>query len=118
VWLLEGPADCLALRSTFENPAAVAVPGVWALKERWAPAFKDLCVFVVADRDVAGEKLRARCDELLGPVGARVLHVRVPAPYGDLDEWRRGCDCDNDLFFEALLQAVVEAEREAETSDA
>ena len=117
VWVLEGPTDVLALLSTFDTPAAVGVPGVGNFRREWVPAFEGLsAVFVVADADEAGNRLRARLDELLGPVVGTLLHVRVPAEHNDLDAWRRACACDNERFSIALLGAVMAAQSVADQS--
>ncbi len=117
-WLLEGPCDVLALQSTYEAPAALGIPGVEGFRPDWVAAFADLQgVFLVADNDPAGEKLRAQLDALFAPLTTPLLHVRVPESYNDLDEWRRGAGADNDQFDDELLAAVIVAQAERDRID-
>jgi DNA primase len=89
VVVCEGLSDVAALVNIYEEPAVVGIPGVGGFKRAWAPAFAGLDVWVIADRDEAGDQLRARIDRALASV-ASVHHVLVPQPYSDLDEWLRG----------------------------
>jgi DNA primase len=105
-WILEGAADVVALRSTYEDPAVVGIPGCESFRPEWSSAFRDLDVFILSDRDVAGERLREQLSELLKTEARSVRHVRVPEPWVDFDEWRRACSCDNDRMAAELVAAA------------
>ena len=107
--MVEGVADTVAVLAGFENPAVVGIPGVCGLKAKWAPAFRDLGVFLIADNDEAGHQLRQRADQLLRPVVRRLYHVDVPACFHDLDDWRQAIG-DNEAWAEDLVSATVMAE--------
>jgi DNA primase len=104
VVLVEGITDTAAIVNAYADPAVVGIPGVGGLKDSWAPAFADLSVYVIADRDEAGERLRSAADTILGPVAAGVAHIRVPEPYGDVAEWIAG---DGPDAFDSVLGAVA-----------
>ena len=106
VFIVEGPSDVMAMLSTWDAPAVVGIPGVGAFLPAWVPCFAGLGrVYVVADNDEAGQKMRDRLDLLLGPVVGQISHVRVPEPFVDVDEWRRGIGSNGD-FAEAFTIAA------------
>jgi 5S rRNA maturation endonuclease (ribonuclease M5) len=92
VLLVEGVSDAVALVEVFENPSVLGVPGAGGLQERWAPAFTGLRVFVLADNDSSGGKLRLSADRVLTGVASAVVQVFVPEEHHDVDDWRRACD--------------------------
>jgi len=106
VWMVEGVSDCAAVIDAWPDAAVVGVPGAGGLKPTWVSAFVGLAVYIVADADDAGDKLRASVDQYLSPVAAAVHHVRVPPAQHDLDGWRLACG--EDRRFEAELMAASE----------
>lgn len=105
----------MALCSTFTAPAVVGIPGSGNFRPEWVKAFAGLRqVLVIGDNDPAGEKFRARCRALLSPIVDRVIDLRVPDPYNDLDDWRRGCGTgEPELFGLPLFKAAGEAQARA-----
>ena len=115
--MVEGVSDTVAILAGFENPAVVGIPGVCGLKAHWVLAFRDLGVFLVADNDDAGRRLRATADRLLRPVVRRLYHVGVPVAFHDLDSWRQAVG-DNERWAEELLELVTVAEATAVVEEA
>ncbi len=105
VIVVEGPADVVALHHAFERPSVVGIAGAAGFKAEWMSAFTGLAVYVVADNDEAGERLRADVDAKLAGIARSVWHLRVPEPHNDLDEWRQA----GPERFAAELLAVVDA---------
>lgn len=87
VWLMEGPADTVALADVFPDAAVLGAPGVSTWKPQWSTALAGLTVAVVADNDAAGHGWRRKLDHELRD--STVLHVHVPDQWNDLDDWRR-----------------------------
>jgi 5S rRNA maturation endonuclease (ribonuclease M5) len=112
--VVEGPSDAMAVLSTYEAPAVVGVPGAGSFSPDWTPAFSGLRrVWVVADNDGAGMKLRERVRRLLGPVVPHVVDLFVPEAHKDLDDWRRGCGTEKPELFGEALEAAFGAAEEA-----
>jgi DNA primase len=110
LWIVEGPSDVLAMLSTYEAPAVVGIPGAGNFSPEWVPAFAGLRqVVIVGDNDEAGQKFRSRVEALLQPVVERLVHLRVPEPYKDLDDWRRACGTDEPERFGHPLCAAIDA---------
>jgi DNA primase len=102
VLVVEGISDAAAVIATFKQPAVVGIPGTCGFKPKWTPAFAGLDVLLVGDRDAGGERFRANIVQRLKAVAADIHHIRIPEPWGDLDEWRRGCGHERfGLEFEA-----------------
>lgn len=85
-------------------PAVVGIPGASAWQPSWAPPFRDLVVFVVADNDTAGEAFRAKVDGDLRGVARTVEHVFIPTTCNDIAGWRKGLGAEE---FDAQLMAAV-----------
>ncbi len=118
-WVVEGPCDVLAITSTFETPAVVGVPGAHNFSRQWVRAFEGLRqVYVIADNDPAGARLRDRLDSLLGPVVGKVLQLEVPSIFNDVDAWRRGLNCDTERFLDGLMRAMLDAQVAADQGTA
>ncbi len=115
--VVEGVSDTVAIIASIPDAVVVGIPGVSGFKAEWAPAFAGLRVWIVGDSDAAGETFRARCDTLLAPVAKKVLHLRVPACFHDVDSWRQAAH-DNGDFAAELLETLVLAEAGAITQEA
>lgn len=87
VWLVEGPADAVTLRSVWPTITALGVPGSGGWRMNYAHALRGLSVVVVTDNDPAGEKLREKVNPDLRDAGAFPVNVHVPAEYGDLSDY-------------------------------
>jgi DNA primase len=111
VLVVEGISDTAAVIATFEHPAVVGIPGTCGFKPHWAPAFAGLEVLVVGDRDAAGEKFRVNLVRYLAPVAAAIHQIRIPEPWHDLDEWRRGCGHERFGLELEAADALAEGER-------
>lgn len=99
ILLVEGPSDAVAVAHAFPRCPTMALPGA-SFDARWAPALAGLAVVVLTDADPAGDRLRAQLDEV---TDRPVTHVHVPAPAGDVDDWRR----EDPAGFGARLSAVI-----------
>jgi DNA primase len=108
----EGPSDVVAMLSTFEAPAVVGIPGSGNFRPEWVEVFAGLRqVVVIGDNDRAGLQFRERLGSHLGSVVGSVVHLYVPEPFNDLDDWRRWCGTSEPEQFEGpLLQAALDAE--------
>ena len=108
VWLVEGPADAVTLRSVFPGIIALGLAGSGAWQAHYVEALQGLAVVVVADNDEAGRKLRATITESIGSA-ALVVNVEVPDDFGDLGEWHLG----RRETFPEELQELADAALEA-----
>jgi hypothetical protein len=105
-YLTEGTSDAVALLHAFPEAAVFGIPGAGAFKRQWAPAFAGLVVWVFADADDAGRRLRQVVATELDD-RAEVRQVAVRQPWKDLDDWRRGTGDDfNDQLADALVKAT------------
>ena len=112
MFVVEGPSDVLALQSSFEAPAVAGVPGAGAFSDDWLPAFYNLSqLVIVGDNDGPGAKFRSRVDMALAPVVDHIVHLFVPEPYNDIDDWRRAVEAhEPDSFGPLFAQKAEEAE--------
>lgn len=97
LWVVEGPADAIALAHVLPDAAIVGVPGTAGV-DRWAPMLKGRDVLIVTDPDDAGDKAAAELAELTVSGGGRADRLRPPA---DLDDWRRAYP-DDDAWADAI----------------
>lgn len=104
-YVAEGVTDTVALLHAFPEAAAFGIPGAGGFKAAWAEALSGLAVWVLADADAGGRRLRAEVAQRLAG-RAHVWQVRIPPPWPDLDDWRRGV---GDEFREQLMAAVAAA---------
>jgi 5S rRNA maturation endonuclease (ribonuclease M5) len=105
--LVEGPPDAVALAHAFPTGAVFALPGAEHHRNvRMAEVFAGLDVIVAMDNDQAGEKARTVIAGDLAAVGCRVAHLRCPEGCNDLDDWRRACDADDDLWRTEMYVAL------------
>ena len=111
VFVVEGVPDAVTLVDRCEPIAVIGVPGSCGLKDRWAPAFAGLAVWLVADNDDGGAKFRAKVEGALRPHVARLHHVHVPGPHNDVSEWWQATGGE-DTFNEALIAAQLAAVEE------
>ncbi len=90
VMIAEGPTDVAGLLTVAPDVPVLGVTGSAGWKPRWGRALDGLDVHVIADRDDAGEKLRAALDVHLAGHARTVAHHRLPEPWGDVAEWVAG----------------------------
>jgi hypothetical protein len=86
VWVVEGPADAVTLRSLWPDLAAIGLPGTKSWQAHYADALAGLPVVIVTDNDPAGQALREQVTADLRPKSLPI-NVVVPEPYNDLGEW-------------------------------
>lgn len=106
VFVVEGATDAIALLSSVPDCQAVGIPGVSGLKAEWVHLFAGLHVIASPDSDEAGDRLRARVHELLGPVARSVTDLVVPVGHKDHAAWRQADPADHAL---SIRHAVEEA---------
>lgn len=98
VFVVEGPADVIALWHAAPWSAVIGIPGTEGVR-RWAPLLAGLDVFILTDPDEAGDRAAAELAPLIYANGGRSIRLRPPL---DVDDWRR------EIGEEALADAVVE----------
>lgn len=89
VVLVEGLSDWVAI-SHVPGVVAVAIPGAMTFRSDWARLLAYKRVVCIVDADEAGMALARRVVDLLPGVWV----LRPPAPYNDVDDWRRDVGAD------------------------
>lgn len=98
LFVVEGPADVVAMWLAAPGAAVIGIPGTEGVR-RWAPLLAGLDVLVLTDPDEAGDRAAVELAELVAAGGGRSARLRPPL---DVDDWRRQVGTDH------LAAAVVE----------
>lgn len=86
-FVVEGPADVIAMWCTAPAAATVGLPGT-AGAGKWAESFTGADVLIATDADDAGDRAAVELGDALAPHDARWARLRPPEGC-DIDEWRR-----------------------------
>ncbi|MGH9121440.1 MAG: hypothetical protein ACRDYC_05775 [Acidimicrobiales bacterium] len=87
VVITEGVSDAVAVVAAFSEPKVVGIPGTCGFRAEWAPAFRDLVVFIAPDNDAGGETFARNVCAALRGIAREVRRVYVPPEFNDLGAW-------------------------------